>query len=141
MGGSIKERNYFLDFIKLIACIFIILRHISPLGDGWTAIATVTRCFVPFFFMVAGYYCFRSDGTSKRIAPKILYLSKLTIITYLLYVVVKLVAIYRYGEATSFRFSKLPREIFNLVVFNQPIFIPEFVWSMLEYFHLHSITV
>lgn len=81
MSSLSKKRNYCLDFVKLIACIFIILRHIAPLGEGWTAVATLTRCFVPVFFMIAGYYCFCENGASKKMGPKILYISKLTVIT------------------------------------------------------------
>lgn len=139
MKGLVKERNYCLDFIKLIACIFIILRHISPLGEGWTAVATLTRCFVPFFFMIAGYYCFRKDGTTKSMAPKILYIFKLTVIAYLLYIVVTLIAIYRFGEPSITTMSELPSAIFNLVVFNQPLFIPEFVWFLFALIYVYAI--
>ena len=142
MSNSVKERNYCLDFVKLIACIFIILRHIQPLGDGWTAVATLTRCFVPFFFMVSGYYCFRKDGLDKKsMKPKIFYILKLTVITYALYVAITFFAIYKFGEPSILSVGDIPGAFVKLLVFNQPMFIPEFIWFLFALLYVYIIYV
>ena len=54
----VKKYNYCLDFIKGIACIFVVFFHCSFPGIMGMSIAAVGRFAVPFFFMVSGYFCF-----------------------------------------------------------------------------------
>ena len=54
-----KQYNYCLDFIKGIACIFVVFMHCEFPGILGTAVQAISRFCVPFFFMVSGYFCFR----------------------------------------------------------------------------------
>lgn len=54
-----KQYNYCLDFIKGIACIFVVFMHCEFPGVIGTAVQAISRFCVPFFFMVSGYFCFR----------------------------------------------------------------------------------
>ena len=57
--ASQKQYNYCLDFIKGIACMFVVFMHCEFPGIMGTAVQAVSRFCVPFFFMVSGYFCFR----------------------------------------------------------------------------------
>lgn len=56
-----RQTNYFLNYLKGIACLGIVLVHCrfpSVLGAVITAFA---RSGIPFFFMLSGYYTFYAD--------------------------------------------------------------------------------
>ncbi|MBR1631194.1 MAG: acyltransferase family protein [Paludibacteraceae bacterium] len=59
MSESQKQYNYCLDFIKGIACVFVVFMHCEFPGIMGMAVQAISRFCVPFFFMVSGYYCFR----------------------------------------------------------------------------------
>lgn len=54
-----KEYNYCLDYIKGIACIFVVLMHCEFPGILGIAVQAVSRFCVPLFFMVSGYFCYK----------------------------------------------------------------------------------
>lgn len=54
-----KQYNYNLDFIKGIACMFVVFMHCEFPGIMGTAVQAISRFCVPFFFMVSGYFCFK----------------------------------------------------------------------------------
>lgn len=59
MTQATKQYNYCLDFIKGIACMFVVFMHCEFPGILGTAVQAISRFCVPFFFMVSGYFCFR----------------------------------------------------------------------------------
>ena len=56
-----KPYNYCMDFLKGLACIFVVFIHVKFPGDFGQAVQAIARFAVPFFFMVSGYYYFRPD--------------------------------------------------------------------------------
>ena len=52
-----KQYNYCLDFVKGLACIFVVLMHCEFPGVTGVAVQAISRFCVPFFFMVSGYFC------------------------------------------------------------------------------------
>ncbi len=58
-----KKRNPVVDIIKLIAAYCIICLHFSFPGWFGKIIYATARFAVPFFFMVSGYYYYKSDKT------------------------------------------------------------------------------
>ena len=61
-----KQYNYCLDFIKGIACMFVVFMHCEFPGIMGTAVQAVSRFCVPFFFMVSGYFCFKPLALSTE---------------------------------------------------------------------------
>ena len=57
-----KQYNYCLDFIKGIACIFVVFLHCEFPGTTGVFVQAFSRYCVPLFFMVSGYY-YLSDKT------------------------------------------------------------------------------
>ena len=65
-----KKYNYCLDFIKGLACIFVVLMHCEFPGLLGTAVQAVSRFCVPLFFMVSGYFCFRPTAKPEAATIK-----------------------------------------------------------------------
>lgn len=60
------HRNYSLDTLRGIACIFVILIH-YPFPGMWGAlIKSICRTSIPFFFMLSGYYTNKIDIKNTR---------------------------------------------------------------------------
>ena len=64
------ERNYTIDFIRVIMAIFIVALHSTPFVEyndyfSYFVSQVLARIGVPFFAMIAGYYCFRSYSQAK----------------------------------------------------------------------------
>ncbi|MBR5272496.1 MAG: acyltransferase [Clostridia bacterium] len=140
MSNSVKQRNYCLDFVKLVACIFIVLRHCIVLGDAGEIMVTLTRCFVPFFFIVSGYYCFRGEGVSeKSLKPKITHIAKITFWTCLLYVIVTAFFVLVFNERSDTALAEVPVKLLKLVLLNHPFFIPELVWFLFATLYVYFV--
>lgn len=63
--GKTNQYNYCLDFIKGIACIFVVFMHCEFPGLLGTVVQAVSRFCVPFFFMVSGYFYFSPKTINK----------------------------------------------------------------------------
>ena len=60
------HRNYSLDTLRGISCIFVILIH-YPFPGVWGAIIkSIGRTAIPFFFMLSGYYTNKNDINYTR---------------------------------------------------------------------------
>ena len=59
MVQAAKQYNFCIDFLKGIACIFVVFMHCEFPGLMGIAVQAISRFCVPFFFMVSGYYCFK----------------------------------------------------------------------------------
>ena len=97
-----KQYNYCLDFIKGIACIFVVFMHCEFPGITGTLVQAISRFCVPLFFMVSGYFCYRSVATQQGDAvtncsqwlfnKKVKHILKITInasLFYLLFVIIQ----------------------------------------------------
>ena len=76
MATEEAKYNYCMDFAKGIACICVIFMHCEFPGMLGRNVQCVSRFAVPFFFMVAGYYCYKeinlqNDEKLKRAFKKI----------------------------------------------------------------------
>ncbi len=134
--------NYFLDFIKGFACIFVVFMHCEFPGIMGTAVQAVSRFCVPFFFMVSGYFCFRSitqfpdvNGASSQsergvfqiIGKKVVHVAKITFYASLFYLAFVLL------QQQVFHNQDLTitwRNLFNWVVFNKPYIIAGQYWFL-----------
>lgn len=57
-----KQYNYCLDFIKGIACIFVVFMHCEFPGILGVAVQAISRFCVPLFFMVSGFFCYNANN-------------------------------------------------------------------------------
>lgn len=71
------RRNYSLDVLRGIACIFVILIHYPFPGMPGGIIKSICRTAIPFFFMLSGYFTNKND--KKRTNAEIVRRLKKTI--------------------------------------------------------------
>lgn len=118
-----KQYNYCLDFVKGIACVFVVLMHCEFPGALGTAVQTISRFCVPLFFMVSGFFCFEPEiavtggGNSLKINKKIKHVAKITINASIFYAIFKFL-LWLLGKDIDWSISK--GGIFSWIVFNQP---------------------
>lgn len=144
-----KEYNYCMDFLKGIACIFVVFIHVKFPGSFGQAVQAVARFAVPFFFMVSGYYCYRKDYhgvmSAKGVKRKVIHIAKITLYASLFYLAFVLIqqALFHNQDLTI---SK--GQVFFWLVLNHPSIIAGQYWflfallyayifyGVLEYFNL-----
>lgn len=117
---SNKQYNYCLDYIKGIACICVVFMHCEFPGLLGTAVQAISRFCVPFFFMVSGYFCFKSDVVSKkqrRINDKVVHVLKITINACIFYTLFK-VLLCLMGKEIVWSISKFG--VLKWIIFNSP---------------------
>ena len=71
-----KQYNYCLDFVKGLACIFVVFMHCEFPGLLGTAVQAISRFCVPLFFMVSGYFCFKPELVTNVYRGDLLNINK-----------------------------------------------------------------
>ncbi len=133
-----KKHNYCIDFIKGIACFFVVFMHCEFPGRLGMAVQTVSRFSVPFFFMVSGYFSYtekKYDGWRK-----IRHIGQITLFASLFYIIVAIVKYYVYGMSLAFSLQ----DVGIWLLFNKPIIIPGQLWflyALLYDYVLYAIVV
>ena len=138
-----KQYNYCLDFIKGIACIFVVFMHCEFPGIMGVAVQAISRFCVPFFFMVSGYFCFRpllqnADGQttlatnwkgrdSHNIWKKVKHIARITLYASLFYLVFVLL-LQSIFHNQDFTISKL--SIVAWGIFNAPVVVAGQYWFL-----------
>ena len=122
-----KQYNYCLDFIKGLACVFVVFMHCEFPGRLGIVTQAISRFCVPFFFMVSGYFCFKPDGTAVDMKRKILHVAKITLFACLFYLVYTLCRHWVvHTQLPVFTWTKAAR----WAVFNVPIFSAGQYWFL-----------
>ncbi|MBR4560691.1 MAG: acyltransferase [Bacteroidales bacterium] len=135
MTNTAKQYNYCLDFLKGIACIFVVFMHCEFPGLMGVAVQAVSRFCVPFFFMVSGYFCYKPvtvEGASKfddktRIKKKIIHIAKITLYASLFYLAFVLIQQVFFHHKD---FTLTWKGFINWVVFNEPIVVAHQYWFL-----------
>lgn len=135
MATTQKQYNYCLDFLKGIACIFVVFMHCEFPRITGIAVQAISRFCVPFFFMVSGYFCWKPlsvEGVSKidnktRIIKKVIHIGKITLhasLFYLAFVLIQHLAFHNQSFTITWK------NIFNWVVFNVPKVVAGQYWFL-----------
>ncbi len=85
-----KSRNVSLDLLKLLAAYFVVLAHFPFPGTFGITLDASGRFAVPLFFMVSGYYSYKSSP--EKILGKLRHILKLYLIAAGIYLVYKFVS-------------------------------------------------
>lgn len=126
-----KKYNYCFDYLKCIACIFVVFMHCEFPGVFGTAVQAISRFCVPFFFMISGYYSYNtSTESSKRKVKRIV---KMTIYASVFYLIFALVQ-WALGQNIN-PISK--RDIILWVLFNRPVIIVGQLWFLLALIYVY----
>ena len=126
MTQRIKQYNYCLDFIKGIACIFVVWMHCEFPGLLGIAVQAISRFCVPLFFMVSGYFCFNvSVGVNS--SKKIKHVAKIALYSSLFYLAfVGMQHIVFHNQD----FEITTKRCFIWIIFNAPIIIESQYWFL-----------
>lgn len=127
------KRNNSLDFLKGVACIGVVLIHVTFPGIFGAVLSKLSTFAVPLFFMISGYYAYDEKGRAqtkiKRRAIKVL---KIFCMALLLYVPYRIFRMYELGQLKSWTESTLRIEtFFNAIFFHSFDFIgAEHLWFL-----------
>lgn len=132
-----KQYNYCLDWIKGIACIFVVFMHCEFPGMTGVAVQAISRFCVPFFFMVSGYYCYKTEPTplSER-KRKAKHLLKITIYSSLFYI---LFAVVQHLIWNDVSLSFTVRDIIEFLFFNQMTVIVSQMWFLYALLYVYIV--
>lgn len=127
----LRRQNETLNAIKAIACVCVVFMHCEFPGALGVYVQAISRWCVPFFFMIAGYFCVQEDGvtycSAGKVRAKFIHILKLTGWTAAFYFFVLLAA-----SICSERIlpAITPMATVNLLVFNVPILLPSQMWFL-----------
>lgn len=143
MISTTKQYNYCLDFLKGIACMFVVFMHCEFPGITGIAVQAISRFCVPFFFMVSGYFCFRplmqqydiqnaatikqKGGNHQIIKKKVAHIAKITLYASLFYLAFVLLQQLIFHNQN---FTITRRALLNWVVFNVPQVVAGQYWFL-----------
>lgn len=144
-----KQYNYNLDFIKGIACMFVVFMHCEFPGIMGTAVQAISRFCVPFFFMVSGYFCFKplvaktelktdkvlAGGGISSIGRKLKHIGKITFWASVFYLAFVLL---QQSILNNHNFILSVRDVFNWLVFNQPRIIAGQYWFLFALLYAYT---
>lgn len=144
-----KQYNYNLDFIKGIACMFVVFMHCEFPGIMGTAVQAISRFCVPFFFMVSGYFCFKplvaktelrtdkvlAGGGISSIGRKLKHIGKITFWASVFYLAFVLL---QQSILNNQNFFLSVRDVFNWLVFNQPRIIAGQYWFLFALLYAYT---
>lgn len=127
-----KQYNYCLDFMKGIACLFVVWMHCEFPGKTGTMVQAISRFCVPFFFMVSGYFSGKlqsTDGGFKTLISnkKVKHIAILTLWASLFYLAWAVLRHFVWNDK-SLVVSKSQAVIW--LFFNQPAVIGGHLWFL-----------
>ena len=85
MPASIKDRNYSIDFFRIIFALGVVAIHAHPFEDinetvNFIFVDVFSRLAVPFFFTVAGYYFTKRMDEKRPAKPYVLKLLRVYLV-------------------------------------------------------------
>ncbi len=96
MPKTVRSREYFLDFLRIIACFLVIVNHTNseiflsqqtpcPLWFLSITYFFVSKIAVPIFFMISGYLLLGKEDSWKRVWQRILRMVIVLVVCAVLY--------------------------------------------------------
>jgi len=139
-----KQYYYSLDYIKGIACIFVVFMHCEFPGIMGIAVQTISRFCVPLFFMVSGYFCYQSvtrgiNCNQWLYNKKVKHILKITInasLFYFVFVIIQSLLFHNINWDVGLK------DLSYFLVFNKPFIIASqywFLFALLYVYFLYAI--
>lgn len=134
-----RQYNYCLDFIKGIACIFVVFMHCEFPGTLGIAIQTISRYCVPLFFMVSGYYyCSQSTYAIEKRKKKAKHILNITIGASLFYI---LFALFQHFIWHDVDLSMSLYDFFCFIIFNKMSIIVSQMWFLYALLYVYIVFI
>ena len=128
-GNQTGNRNYCLDFIKGIACIFVVFMHCEFPGKLGVLVQCVSRFCVPFFFMISGFFSYRKEVQYTSSVPqykKIFHILKIVFYASLFYIMVAIAKFLIFGNTITVTKSA----VIYLLLFNKQFVVVSQLWFL-----------
>ena len=134
--------NYCLDFVKGLACIFVVFMHCEFPGILGVVTQAISRFCVPLFFMVSGYFCYHSVNipmgeVNKKnwlFNKKIKHILKITINASFFYLIFVIIRTFLFNDVDwNVGLSKW----LYFLVFNQPFIIAGQYWFLFALLYVY----
>ena len=128
-----KQYNYCLDFMKGIACLFVVWMHCEFPGKTGVIVQAISRFCVPFFFMVSGFFSGNMSknviggGNGLIINKKVKHILKITIWASLFYLVWAVTRNLIWHDKS---FSVSIGQVAIWLAFNEPVIIGGHLWFL-----------
>ena len=130
VNKSHKQYNYCLDFMKGIACLFVVWMHCEFPGKTGVIVQAISRFCVPFFFMVSGYFSGDMSKTARGGLiknKKVKHIFKITLWASLFYLAWAIIRNLIWHDK-SLNISISQAAVW--LVFNQPYVISGHLWFL-----------
>ena len=137
VNKSSKQYNYCLDFIKGLACIFVVFMHCEFPGKTGIIVQAISRFCVPLFFMVSGYFSYSIDNqwfVTVGARKKIIHIGKIVVYASLFYLVWLICQIVFYGGN---QISITPYNVSAFLILNLPIGISSHLWFLFALLYVY----
>ncbi|ACL76944.1 acyltransferase family protein [Ruminiclostridium cellulolyticum] len=87
------EKIHSIDYMRAVAAFLVVCIHIPFYGEIGSIVIAYGKIAVPFFLVVCGYFCYRTDREefSKRLKKQIRKIALLTVLANILYLLVDIV--------------------------------------------------
>lgn len=136
----VRQRNFLLDDMKLLASYFVVFIHCMFPGDFGIAVKAVARFAVPFFFLCSGYFLY--GNTPEKICQKTWRIAKLLLFAVLVYVCAD---VCNYAVAQDFEGLQsyflsfiAPKKLRNLILFNDSL-VGAHLWYLFATVYVYGI--
>lgn len=127
-----RTYNYCLDFIKGLACMFVVFMHCEFPGKLGIVVQAISRFSVPLFFMVSGFFCFQSDG--KSIKNKISHILKIILYASLLSLSYVIFQSFFWGDVN---WNITLYRLYKFFIFNVPPIIVGQYWFLFALLYVY----
>ncbi len=130
---SNSKYNICLDFIKGLACVFVVWMHCEFPGRTGVVVQAISRFCVPFFFMVSGYFSGNMSNTVSKVGgrlvinKKVKHIFKLTFWAALFYLVWAIIRNQIWHDNTL---SISISQAFIWLFFNEPVVVGGHLWFL-----------
>ena len=115
-----KCRNVGLDILKVIAAFFVVCIHAPFENEFGKDLKAISRCAVPIFFMITGFF-FSKQTDNSKINKQIFKLFKLCIVSNIFYIIFQIILFYIDGKEQEILFKSIlnKESIKNLLIYNE----------------------
>lgn len=118
---ELSRKNIFIDFLKGIGCLGVVLIHVSFPGNFGAVVSRLAQFAVPVFLMISGFYAYNADPEViyKNVKRRLKRIAKLTVIVLILYAFLGAILSVLYGGFSSYIKNIFSfKNILNMLVLN-----------------------
>lgn len=146
MKEKTSNINHFINFIKGIACIFVIIIHCNYNNVYMSILKEIGRFAVPFFVMVSGFFVYCKDNVilEKKCKKALIKISKITLYSSIMFILWNFV---KNGFSLKKYFLFVETEllsvqgIINFICFNRALFLGNIMYYLFMMIYVYELFI